>query len=180
MSNAVVTDDVLARAKKIKLMIFDIDGVMTDGGLTIGDDGQEYKTFHSLDGFGLKMLKKSGVEMAIITGRTSTVVSIRAENIGIKHLYQGVENKLEAYNDLINKLGVSPEETAFMGDDIVDVPPMLRCGLAVSVPAAFDLVKERAHYVTTREAGKGAVREVCELIMQAQDTFDALTAHYFE
>lgn len=180
MSNTTETDDVLARAKKIKLMIFDIDGVMTDGGLTIGDDGQEYKTFHSHDGLGIKMLKKSGVEMAIITGRTSKVVTTRAENIGIKHLYQGVENKLGAYNDLISKLGVSPEETAFMGDDIVDVPPMLRCGLAISVPAAFDSVKERAHYVTTRQAGKGAVREVCELIMRAQETFDAITAHYFK
>lgn len=180
MSNKTVTDDVLARAKKIKVMIFDVDGVMTDGGLTIGDDGQEYKTFNSHDGLGLKMLKKSGVEMAIITGRTSKVVTTRAETTGIVHFYQGVENKLEAYNDLIKKLGVSPEETAFMGDDIVDVPPMLRCGLAVSVPAAFDSVKERAHYVTTRQAGKGAVREICELIMQAQGTFDAITAPYFK
>lgn len=180
MSNTSETDDVLTRAKKIKVMIFDIDGVMTDGGLTIGDDGQEYKTFHSHDGLGLKMLKKSGVEMAIITGRSSKVVSKRAENIGIEHLYQGIENKLEAYNDLIKKLGVSPKETAFMGDDIVDVPPMLRCGLAISVPAAFDSVKERAHYVTTRQAGKGAVREVCELLMRAQGTFDAITAPYFK
>jgi len=174
------TEDVVARAKKIKLMIFDIDGVMTDGGLTIGDDGQEYKTFNSQDGLGLKLLKSSGVELAIITGRTSNVVTKRAENIGIAHLYQGVDDKLSAYQTLIKKLEVQPEETGFMGDDIVDLPPMLRCGLGVSVPAAFDAVKTRAHYVTTREAGKGAVREVCELIMQAQETYDDITAPYFK
>ena len=175
-----MTDEVLSRAKKIKVMIFDVDGVMTDGGLMIGDDGQEYKVFNSHDGLGMKMLKKSGVQMAIITGRTSKVVTTRAKNTGIEHFYQGVENKLEAYNDLIKKLDVMPEETGFMGDDIVDVPPMLRCGLAISVPAAFDSVKDRAHYVTTRQAGKGAVREVCELIMRAQGTFDAITASYFK
>ncbi len=173
-------EDVLARAKKIKLMIFDIDGVMTDGGLTIGDDGQEYKTFNSQDGLGLKLLKSSGVELAIITGRTSNVVTKRAENIGVEYLYQGVEDKLSAYQALIKKLGFQPEETGFMGDDIVDLPPMLRCGLGVSVPAAFDVVKTRAHYVTTREAGKGAVREVCELIMQAQETYDDITAPYLQ
>ena len=96
MSNTVATDDVLARAKKIKVMIFDVDGVMTDGGLTVGDDGQEYKTFHSHDGLGMKMLKKSGVQMAIITGRSSKVVIERAKNTGIKHFYQGAEDKLVA------------------------------------------------------------------------------------
>ncbi len=161
-------------------MIFDIDGVMTDGGLTVGDDGQEYKTFHSHDGLGLKLLKRSGIELAIITGRTSDVVMHRAKNIGAKHVYQGAEDKLVAYQDLLKTLDLAPEETGFMGDDIVDIPPMLRCGLAVSVPAAFDVVKERAHYVTTRLAGKGAVREVCELIMQAQNTYETVTARYFE
>jgi len=175
-----ITDDVLARAKKIKLMIFDIDGVMTDGGLTIGDDGQEYKTFNSQDGLGLKLLKSSGVELAIITGRTSNVVTKRAGNIGVEHFYQGVDDKLAAYESLLSKLGLSPEETGFMGDDIVDVPPMLRCGLAVSVPAAFDAVKARAHYVTDRLAGKGAVRELCEVIMHAQETYEAMTAQYFK
>lgn len=174
------TNDVAIRAKKIKLMIFDIDGVMTDGGLTIGDDGQEYKTFNSQDGLGLKLLKSSGVELAIITGRTSNVVTKRAESLGVNHFYQGVDDKLSTYQALIKKLDLNPEETGFMGDDIVDVPPMLRCGLAVSVPAAFDNVKERAHYITTRQAGKGAVREVCELIMQAQDTYANITAPYFK
>lgn len=174
------TDDVATRAKKIKLMIFDIDGVMTDGGLTIGDDGQEYKTFNSQDGLGLKLLKSSGVELAIITGRTSKVVTKRAESLGVEHFYQGVDDKLSTYETLIKELSLAPEETGFMGDDIVDIPPMLRCGLAVSVPAAFDNVKAHAHYVTTRQAGKGAVREICELIMHAQDTYAAATAPYFK
>jgi 3-deoxy-D-manno-octulosonate 8-phosphate phosphatase (KDO 8-P phosphatase) len=175
-----VTDEVLDRAKKIKVIIFDVDGVMTDGGLMIGDDAQEYKTFHSHDGLGMKLLKKSGVQMAIITGRTSKVVTTRAESTGIAHFYQGVEDKLVAFNELVKKLEVKPEETAFMGDDIVDLPPMLRCGFAISVPAAPTSVKDRSHYVTSRQGGKGAVREVCELIMKAQGTYDAITAPYFE
>lgn len=174
-----ISADVLARAKKIKVVIFDVDGVMTDGGLTIGDDGQEYKTFHSHDGLGMKMLKKTGVEMAIITGRTSDVVTKRAKNTGIAHFYQGVEDKLVAFNDLIAKLNITAEEAAFMGDDVVDVPPMLRCGLAISVPAAPDCVKNRAHYTTQRGGGRGAVRELCELIMQAQGTLDAQMAPFF-
>jgi len=174
------TDAVLARAKKIKLMIFDVDGVMTDGGLVIGDDGQEYKTFHSQDGLGLKLLQKSGVELAIITGRTSNVVEKRAASLGIKHLYQGVDDKLTAYNDLIKKLDIDPEQTGFMGDDMIDLPAMTRVGFAASVPAAFDNVKEHAHYVSIRGGGKGAVREVCELIMVAQGTFDAMSAPYYQ
>lgn len=180
MVETTVTDEIIARAKKIKVVIFDVDGVMTDGGLMIGDDGQEYKTFHSHDGLGMKMLKKTGILMAIITGRSSQVVKTRAETTGIKHYYQGVEDKLIAFNDLVEKLGIQPEEALFMGDDIVDIPPMSRCGLAVSVPAAPDSVKNRSHYVTTRHGGKGAVREVCEIIMQAQGTYDAVTAQYFK
>lgn len=179
MSHISVSKDVIESAKKIKVMIFDVDGVMTDGGLMIGDDGQEYKTFHSQDGLGMKLLKKSGVQMAIITGRTSNVVTKRAESIGIEHFYQGIDNKLAAFNDLIQKMGISPTEAAFMGDDIVDVPPMLRCGLAITVPAAPDSVKGRAHYTTNKAGGKGAVREACELIMQAQGTLETMTAPYF-
>lgn len=180
MSEVNFTEAVLARAKKIKVVIFDVDGVMTDGGLTIGDDGQEYKTFNSRDGLGMKLLKQTGVEMAIITGRTSQVVTQRAESTGIAHFYQGVDNKLEAFQDLVKKLNISPEQAAFMGDDIVDVPPMLRCGLAISVPSAPDSVKQRAHYVTLREGGRGAVREACELIMQAQGTFETQMAQFFK
>jgi 3-deoxy-D-manno-octulosonate 8-phosphate phosphatase (KDO 8-P phosphatase) len=175
-----MNQDIIQRAKNIKLVIFDVDGVMTDGGLTIGDDGQEYKTFNTQDGLGMKLLKNSGVEMAIITGRTSKVVTQRAENTGVAHFYQGVDDKLVAFNDLIQKLNLKPEQTAFVGDDVVDMPPMLRCGLSITVPAAPASVQSRAHYITKKEGGHGAVREVCELIMQAQNTFDAQMAPYFK
>lgn len=171
---------VLARAKLIKLVIFDVDGVMTDGGLTIGDDGLEYKTFNTQDGLGMKLLKNSGVQMAIITGRTSKVVTQRAESTGVAHFYQGVEDKLVAFNDLLSKLNMLPEHTAFMGDDVVDMPPMLRCGLSITVPAAPQSVQAHAHYVTKKEGGRGAVREVCELIMLAQNTLEAQMAPYFK
>lgn len=166
------------RAKRIKVIVFDVDGVMTDGSLMIGDDGQEYKSFHSLDGLGMKLLKASGVEMAIITGRTSNVVTKRAESTGIAHFYQGVEDKLEAFEDLVKKMNVSLEECAFMGDDVVDLPPMRRSGLAIAVPTATPLIKQYAHYTTINQAGRGAVREVCELLMKAQGTFDAQMAQY--
>lgn len=169
----------MQRAKQIRLVIFDVDGVLTDGGLTIGDDGQEYKTFNTQDGLGMKLLKNSGVQMAIITGRTSKVVTQRAESTGVAHFYQGVDDKLAAYNALISKLNLTPEQTAFMGDDVVDMPPMLRCGLSIAVPAAPESVKSRAHYVTQKEGGRGAVREVCELIMQAQGNLEAQLAAFF-
>lgn len=169
-----------ARARNIKLIVFDVDGVMTDGSLYLCDDGQEFKAFNTQDGLGMKLLKASGVEMAIITGRTSNVVVKRAENTGVAHYFQGVDDKLEAFLKLAADLGLPHEQCAFMGDDVVDLPPMLRCGLAITVPAAPPMVKERAHYTTTRDGGRGAVREVCELLMQAQGTFDAQMAQFLK
>jgi 3-deoxy-D-manno-octulosonate 8-phosphate phosphatase (KDO 8-P phosphatase) len=174
------TLSVTDRAKKIKVVIFDIDGVMTNGGLMLGDDGLEYKNFHSQDGLGLKLLRNTGIQMAIITGRTSNVVVKRAENIKIKKIYQGVEDKLQAFAQVLEDFSVSPQECAFMGDDVVDLPPMRRCGLAVTVPHAMPLVKQYSHYITSREAGFGAVRELCELIMQAQNTFDQQMAEFLK
>lgn len=162
----------------IKLLVLDVDGVMTDGGLTIGDDGQEYKTFHAHDGLGMKLLKASGVELAIITGRTSNVVKKRAESTGVAHFHQGVEDKLEAFNDLMKACNLEASQCAFMGDDVVDLPPMLISGLAIAVPASPTLVLKHAHYVTKKSGGRGAVREVCELIMQAQGTFDTQMAPF--
>ena len=170
--------DLLARARRLKLMAFDVDGVLTDGRLFFGDDGQEYKSFNSLDGHGMKMLRASGVELAIITGRTSRVVELRAGNLGITHLYQGIEDKLEAFRALLAATGLQPEQAAFMGDDVVDLPPMRRAGLAITVPDAPPLVKEHAHYVTQRRGGHGAAREVCELLLHAQGNFDAQMARY--
>lgn len=171
---------VLERARHIKLVIFDVDGVLTDGTLFLADDGQEYKGFNSLDGHGMKMLQASGVDLAIITGRNSKVVTLRAQNLGIAHLYQGSHDKLETYQQLLQKLGLEPAATAFMGDDVVDLPVMRRCGLALCVPAAPALVKRHAHYVTENPGGRGAAREVCELIMQAQGTHEAQMAQYLK
>ena len=170
--------DGLQRARRVKLIAFDVDGIMTDGTLYLSDDGQEFKGFNSLDGHGLKMLKGSGVELAIITGRTSRVVEHRAANLGISHLYQGAHDKLAIYLQLLDKLNLRPEDTAYMGDDVVDLPVMRRAGLAITVPAAPDLVKAHSHYITRREAGRGAVRETCEWLMRAQNTFDRMMAAY--
>ena len=169
---------VLGRAKLIRLIAFDVDGIMTDGGLYLADSGEECKRFHSQDGHGLKMLRASGVEIALITGRTSRCVAARAENLGIAHVYQGVENKLEAMADLLNKLKLPRDAAAYMGDDVVDLPVMLHVGLAISVPDAPQVVRDRAHYVTQRDGGQGAVREACELLMSAQGTLDAQLAPY--
>ena len=178
MTITTFNSELLARFKNIKFLVLDVDGVMTNGGLKIGDDGQEYKTFHAHDGLGMKLLKAAGVEMAIITGRTSKVVKKRAESTGVAHFYQGAEDKLEAFNDLVAKSGLQASQCAFMGDDVVDLPPMLKCGLALAVPDSPALVLKHAHYVTVKAGGHGAVREVCELIMQAQGTFDGQMAQF--
>ena len=168
------------RIKPLRLIAFDVDGVLTDGGLYLSDSGEEFKRFNSLDGHGLKMLKASGVELAIITGRTSKCVELRAKNLGIARLYQGVEDKLAVMQSLLAELKLAPEAAAFMGDDVVDLPVMRRVGLALSVPAAPQIVRDHAHYVSQREAGHGAVREVCELILGAQGTLDAQLAPYLK
>lgn len=168
------------RLQSLRLIAFDVDGVLTDGGLYLSDSGEEFKRFNSLDGHGLKMLQASGVELAIITGRQSRCVSLRAANLGIRHLYQGVENKLATMQALLTKLNLPPQAAAFMGDDVVDLPVMRHVGVAFSVPGAPQLVRDCAHYVSRREAGFGAVREVCELIMAAQGTLDAQLAPYLD
>lgn len=167
-----------ARIKPLRLIAFDVDGVLTDGGLYLSDSGEEFKRFNSLDGHGLKMLKASGVELAIITGRTSRCVELRAKNLGITRLYQGVEDKLAVMQSLLADLKLAPEAAAFMGDDVVDLPVLRRVGLALSVPDAPQLVRDHAHYVSQRDAGHGAVREVCELILGAQGMLDAQLAPY--
>lgn len=171
-------EELLARARKVELAIFDVDGVMTDGGLIYGDDGREYKSFHSLDGHGLKMLKMCGVELAIITGRTSQVVEYRAKNIGIDHLYQGVHDKLAAYRELLTATGLEEGQTAYMGDDVVDLPILVRAGLSIAVPGAAVPVHDHVHYVTRTKGGQGAVREACELILRAKGCWDRLLQTY--
>jgi 3-deoxy-D-manno-octulosonate 8-phosphate phosphatase (KDO 8-P phosphatase) len=168
----------LSRSKLIRLIAFDVDGVMTDGGLFYSDSGEEFKRFNSLDGHGLKMLRASGVEVAIITGRTSRCVEARAKNLGITHVFQGVEYKLQAMIELLDKLKLPRDAAAYMGDDVVDLTVMRHVGLAISVPESPLLVREHSHYVTQRGGGHGAVREACELIMSAQGTLETQLASY--
>jgi 3-deoxy-D-manno-octulosonate 8-phosphate phosphatase (KDO 8-P phosphatase) len=170
--------DILAKAARIQLVLFDVDGVLTDGSLFLGDDGQEYKAFHSRDGHGMAMLQGAGVPIGIITGRTSQVVIHRMASLGIEHVYQGRRDKLPAFEDLIARLGISPEAAAFVGDDVVDLPIMTRVGLAIAVADAHPLVVRHAHWTTPHPGGRGAARDVCELILEAKGRLDELLQHY--
>lgn len=172
--------DILARAARIKLLIFDVDGVLTDGGLFMDKDGHEYKKFHSRDGHGMKMLQQTGVEIAIITGRTSQVVAHRMNGLGIKHVFQGQHDKRVAFNQLLAQFSISEDEVAYVGDDVVDLPVMRKVGLAVAVQDAHALTKKHAHWQTPNGGGRGAARDICELIMEAQGTLEAQMASYLE
>ena len=172
------SSDLLARAKQTKLLMMDVDGVMTDGGLIQGDDGLEYKRFHARDGLGLKMLKSTGVQLAMVTGRTSVVVENRAEELGVVALEQGCHTKAVALQRICTSVGVSPAECIFMGDDIIDLPAFALSGLSIAVADAHPLVLANANWVTQKAGGCGAVREVCELIMHAQETLQAAMEPY--
>ena len=161
---------ILERAAKIRLLIFDVDGVLTDGSLFVGDDGQEYKSFYSRDGLGMTMLQNTGVIIGIITGRTSQVVKHRMQLLGVKYVFQGRTNKLPAFHELCHTLNLTPEQVAFVGDDVIDVPVLNKVGLAVAVGDAHDSILPYTHWQTKAMGGRGAAREVCELIMQAQGT----------
>ena len=169
---------VYLQAKAVRLAIFDVDGILTDGGLVYNGSGEETKVFDVRDGLGMRMLQESGVALAIITSRRSRCVEQRAADLKIEHVFQGVGEKVEVFQSLVSDLGLDPIACAYMGDDWVDLPVMLRCGLALTVPEAPAVVRERAHYVTRAGGGRGAVREACELIMQAQGTFDARLASF--
>ena len=170
--------DILERASRIRLAIFDVDGVLTDGSLYIGDDGQEYKAFNSRDGHGMVLLRQTGVTLAIITGRSSEVVRIRMASLGINHVYQGIQDKLAAYEELKQTLGLTDEAIAYVGDDVMDLPVLRRAGLAVAVADAHPLVQRHAHWRTASPGGRGAARDFCELIMEAQGTLDTMMAPY--
>ena len=170
--------DILDKAKQIKLLIFDVDGVLTNGSLFLGDDGQEYKAFNSRDGHGMKMLQDTGVKIAIITGRTSNVVELRMASLGIEHVYQGQLDKIRAYEEVIKTIGVDDETVAYVGDDVVDIPVMRRVGLAVAVHDAHPVVVQHSHWQTPHGGGQGAARDVCELIMEAQGNLDKVMGKY--
>lgn len=169
---------VLEKAKKLKLLILDVDGVLTDGRLFFDTQGNEYKSFHARDGHGIKLLRQTGVEVAVISGRKSSSVALRMKNLGIEHVYQGHENKVAAFNEVIEKVGIRPEQAAHVGDDLLDLPIMIRVGLAIAVNDANFAVKQHADWCTTLPGGQGAVREVCDFIMQAQGSFDDVLNTY--
>lgn len=170
--------DLIERIKAVKLLIMDVDGVMTDGSVIYNDRGEETKFFNVRDGHGIKMLQRAGIKAAIITARQSEVVKHRAKNLGISLLYQGALDKVNAYDDLLEKEGLKPKETAYMGDDVVDIPVLKKAGLAIGVSDAVDEVKQRVHYITMKPGGKGAVREAVELILKAQGKWDEAVRKY--
>lgn len=168
------------KASRIRLLALDVDGVLTDGRLYFAEDGQELKTFDTQDGHGIKMLQSAGIEVAIITGRTTQLVQRRAANLKIRHLLQGREDKLVALRELIAELGVELDEVAYVGDDWPDLPAILAAGFGVAVANAHSELRARADHVTTLGGGRGAVREVCDLLLSAQDRYQDALAPYLE
>ncbi|MFA0088448.1 3-deoxy-D-manno-octulosonate 8-phosphate phosphatase [Vibrio sp. 10N.286.49.C2] len=157
-----------ARASEIKLLICDVDGVFSDGLVYMGNDGEELKTFHTRDGYGVKALMSAGIEVAIITGRTSKIVENRMTALGISLIYQGQDDKIVAYKDICEKLNISAEQTAYIGDDLIDWPVMEQIGLSVCVADGHPLLANKADYVTSIQGGRGAVREVCDIILESK------------
>jgi 3-deoxy-D-manno-octulosonate 8-phosphate phosphatase (KDO 8-P phosphatase) len=170
--------DIYERARRIRLAIFDVDGVLTDGTLYYTGAGEELKAFNVRDGHGMKMLQASGVTLAIITSRTSRGVELRARDLGIDLVYQGVSEKTAAFDELLRAFALAADAASYMGDDVIDLPVLRRCGLALTVPEAPLLVRRHAHYVTAACGGRGAVREACEFIMQFQGTLDTQLARH--
>lgn len=175
-----IDNKIIEKAKKLKLLILDVDGVLTDGKLFFDNDGTEYKAFHARDGHGIKLLQQTGVEVAVISGRRSNSVLLRMNQLGIKHVYQGYENKILAFHEILEKIAIKPEQAAHVGDDLLDLPLMVRVGLAIAVHDANFAVKQHADWCTTLSGGCGAVREVCDLIMQAQGNFDDIVSSYLK
>lgn len=170
--------DLVQRARKVRLLVLDVDGVLTDGKLYFLADGSEAKAFSTLDGQGIKMLMNSGVNAAIITGRTSSIVERRAENLGIKHVAQGREDKRIALDELLSTLQLAYDQVAYLGDDLPDLAPIRCVALGVAVANANGFVRQHAQAVTSVRGGEGAARELCEFIMAAQDTLNAAQSAY--
>ena len=168
------------KAAKIKLLILDVDGVMTDGSINYTDSGDEFKSFNVKDGHGIKLLMRTGTMVALITARSSNVVTHRAKDLGIEHLIQGAKEKLPAFEGLIKELGLTSDEVAYMGDDLVDLPVIRRVALSGAPLDAVKEVREAVDIVTTAHGGKGAVREFAELIIRGLGKFDELTARYYK
>lgn len=171
-------NQVLHLAEKIKLVIFDVDGVLTDGKLYLDGQGIETKAFYAHDGIGIKLLQHGGIEVAIITARQSQLVDIRMKSLAIKYVYQGVKNKFSVYSDLKDKLNLKKEQVCMVGDDLPDLKIIKDCGLGVSVANGQSIVRAHADYVTQKQGGDGAARELCQLILKAQHKLANLQQEY--
>jgi 3-deoxy-D-manno-octulosonate 8-phosphate phosphatase (KDO 8-P phosphatase) len=170
----------LEHASRVRLMGFDVDGVMTDGTLYFTPNGDEIKAFSSLDGHGLRMLMEGGVEVVIISGRSSRALELRARNLGIDTLHMAVADKRTLMQELLRERGLTPEQAGYMGDDVVDLPVLRLCGFSATPVNGHDFVKQHVDFTGTRPAGHGAVREVCDLLLQAQGKLDAMHAAYLQ
>lgn len=175
-----IAESVIERAKRVKLLILDIDGVMTDGRIVYSIYGDELRFFDVQDGLGITLLNRAGLKSIIITAKKSKIVKARARDLKISKTYNGYIDKEKALNKALRKFRITPEEVCFIGDDLIDLPVLRRVGFAVSVPNAVDDVKASAHYVTSRIGGRGAVREVCDLILRSQDKYELATSVYFK
>lgn len=178
LENAATNINIPQLAAQIRLLVLDVDGVLTDGSIIYTDAGEEIKCFHVRDGHGIRMVQQAGVEVALITGRQSAAVAHRAKNLHIAHIYQGVRDKLAVLHSLQTELGVSPQETAVVGDDLVDLAMMQQAGLAVAVADAPMEVRQRAQLVTLAPGGHGAVRELCEILLKAKGVWEDLLRQY--
>jgi len=168
------------KAHKIKLLLLDVDGVLTDGQIVMNDRGQETKNFDARDGHGIRLLIRAGIEVGLITGRSSKVVDHRAKDLGIRMVYQKVYNKIEVYREIKRKTGLKDHEIAYVGDDIMDIPVLNKVGLAMTVKDCWGDLKRAVDYVSAKEGGRGAVREMAELLLIAQGKWGAITQRYFQ
>ncbi len=168
------------KIQNIKLLILDVDGVLTDGKIVYTDGGEQIKAFDVKDGHGLKLLMRSGTEVVLITGRESKVVLHRARDLGIQEVYQKVTNKIEVYDKIIKEKNLEDKNVGFIGDDLIDIPVLKRVGFSAAVEDAIPEVKEIVDYVTSKKGGEGAVREVCELLLKSQNKWEELTERYYK
>ena len=176
--NTKSNQDIIEKAKLIKLMVFDVDGVFTDGSLYYHDSGQETKAFNTQDGHGVKMLHQQGIETAIITGRTSNIVVNRAQNLGISRLLQGREDKLVAMKEILREMNLTPDQVAYAGDDLPDLPAICYAGLGIAVANAHNFVALHADWQTSTPGGQGAVREICDFILDAKGLLSDMQNKY--
>lgn len=175
-----ISKDILERAKKVRLLIIDIDGVMTDGRIIYSIYGDELKFFDVTDGFGLSLLKTAGIPSVIITAKKSRIVTLRARDMRVARTYQGYLDKLVPFEDILKRFKIAAEDICFIGDDLIDIPVLKRVGFAVAVPNAVDETKAAAHYVTSKIGGRGAVREICDMILKSQDKWELAAGKFLK